>query len=115
MVTFEPGSCPSPARPKWRTCRKCRRHGGSADAGRGGELNRSVAAIDVQSARLPDAVLAFSGVEAPPQIVNNSLFEPFIVYAIIAVYFAMCYSLSLFSQNLERRMGRGRVNNLALA
>jgi aryl-alcohol dehydrogenase-like predicted oxidoreductase len=31
------------------------------------ELNRSVVAIDVQGARLPDAVLAFSGVEAPPK------------------------------------------------
>jgi aryl-alcohol dehydrogenase-like predicted oxidoreductase len=30
-----------------------------------GELNRSVAAIQVRGARLPDAVLAFSGVEAP--------------------------------------------------
>ena len=45
------------------------------------------------------------------QIVNNSLFEPFVVYAIIAaVYFAMCYPLSLFSQKLEQRMGRGSAN-----
>jgi hypothetical protein len=29
------------------------------------ELNRAVAAIQVRGARLPDAVLAFSGVEAP--------------------------------------------------
>ncbi len=45
------------------------------------------------------------------QIVNNTLFEPFLVYALIAVaYFAMCYPLSLFSQKLERRLGRGNVN-----
>jgi len=31
------------------------------------ELNRAVAAISVKGARLPDAVLAFSGVEAPPK------------------------------------------------
>ena len=31
------------------------------------ELNTAVAAIKVQGARLPDAVLAFSGVEAPPR------------------------------------------------
>lgn len=31
------------------------------------DLNRSVAAIEVQGARLPDAVLAFSEVEAPPR------------------------------------------------
>lgn len=31
------------------------------------ELNRSVAAIRIRGARLPDAVLVFSGVEAPPK------------------------------------------------
>ncbi|MBM6582225.1 aldo/keto reductase [Microvirga sp. BT689] len=31
------------------------------------ELNRAVAAIQVRGARLPDAVLVFSGVEAPPK------------------------------------------------
>ena len=30
------------------------------------ELNAAVDAIEIQGARLPDAVLAFSGVEAPP-------------------------------------------------
>jgi hypothetical protein len=29
------------------------------------ELNRSVAAVEVRGARLPDAVQVFSGVEAP--------------------------------------------------
>lgn len=31
------------------------------------ELNRSVSTIEIRGARLPDAVLAFSGVEAPPK------------------------------------------------
>jgi aryl-alcohol dehydrogenase-like predicted oxidoreductase len=31
------------------------------------ELNRSVSAIKIRGARLPDAVLAYSGVEAPPR------------------------------------------------
>lgn len=31
------------------------------------ELNAAVDAIEVQGARLPDGVLAFSGVEAPPK------------------------------------------------
>lgn len=31
------------------------------------ELNEAVSAIEVQGQRLPDAVLAFSDVEAPPQ------------------------------------------------
>lgn len=56
------------------------------------------------------SVVGFVELMRSGQIVNNSLFEPFAVYAIIAVlYFAMCYPLSLLSQKLERRMGRGRV------
>jgi hypothetical protein len=31
------------------------------------ELNASVSATEVRGQRLPDAVLAFSGVEAPPK------------------------------------------------
>jgi polar amino acid transport system permease protein len=55
------------------------------------------------------SVVGFVELMRSGQIVNNSLFEPFMVYAIIAVtYFAMCYPLSLLSQRLERRMGRGR-------
>lgn len=57
------------------------------------------------------SVVGFVELMRSGQIVNNSLFEPFAIYAIIAIfYFAMCYPLSLFSQRLERRMGRGRVN-----
>jgi polar amino acid transport system permease protein len=57
------------------------------------------------------SVVGFVELMRSGQIVNNSLFEPFAIYAIIAViYFAMCYPLSLLSQRLEQRMGRGRVN-----
>ena len=57
------------------------------------------------------SVVGFVELMRSGQIVNNSLFEPFAIYAIIAVvYFTMCYPLSLFSQKLERRMGRGRSN-----
>ena len=39
------------------------------------------------------------------QLINNSIFQPFLVYLIIAVaYFAMCYPLSLWSRRLERRL-----------
>lgn len=56
------------------------------------------------------SVVGFVELMRAGQIVNNSLFEPFLIYAIIAVtYFAMCYPLSLLSQRLERRMGRGRT------
>jgi polar amino acid transport system permease protein len=57
------------------------------------------------------SVVGFVELMRSGQIVNNSLFEPFAIYAIIAVaYFAMCYPLSLLSQKLERRMGRGKFN-----
>src|SRR5262245_35899438 len=57
------------------------------------------------------SVVGFVELMRSGQIVNNSLFEPFAVYAIIAVvYFAMCYPISLYSQRLERRMGRGKFN-----
>ena len=56
------------------------------------------------------SVVGFVELMRSGQIINNSLFEPFLIYAIIAlVYFAMCYPLSLFSQRLERRMGCGRA------
>jgi polar amino acid transport system permease protein len=57
------------------------------------------------------SVVGFVELMRSGQIVNNSLFEPFAVYAIIAVvYFALCYPLSLLSQRLEQRMGRGMIN-----
>jgi polar amino acid transport system permease protein len=57
------------------------------------------------------SVVGFVELMRSGQIVNNSLFEPFVIYAIIAVaYFTMCYPLSLFSQKLERRMGRGKFH-----
>jgi polar amino acid transport system permease protein len=57
------------------------------------------------------SVVGFVELMRAGQIINNTLFEPFAVYAIIAViYFVMCYPLSVLSAKLERRMGRGRVN-----
>jgi polar amino acid transport system permease protein len=39
------------------------------------------------------------------QIVNNSTFEPFLVFVFVAViYFAICYPLSVASRVLERKM-----------
>ena len=56
------------------------------------------------------SVVGFVELTRSGQIINNSLFEPFLVYAIIAaIYFALCYPLSRFSQELERRMARGRA------
>jgi polar amino acid transport system permease protein len=37
------------------------------------------------------------------QIINNSTFEPFVIFVIIAaLYFALCYPLSVLSRRLER-------------
>ena len=43
------------------------------------------------------------------QIVNNSMFKPFLVYTLIAVvYFCLCFPISRWSRILERRAGGGR-------
>lgn len=41
------------------------------------------------------------------QIVNNSLFRPFLIYALVGGgYFCLCYPISRWSQSLEKRMSR---------
>jgi len=43
------------------------------------------------------------------QIINNSLFQPFIIYMLIAaIYFGLCFPISRWSRTLERRAARGR-------
>ncbi|KAF1020227.1 MAG: putative glutamine ABC transporter permease protein GlnM [Paracidovorax wautersii] len=38
------------------------------------------------------------------QIINNSTFEPFVIFLIVAaMYFALCYPLSVLSRRLERK------------
>jgi polar amino acid transport system permease protein len=50
------------------------------------------------------SIVGFVELARSGQILNNSVFEPFLVYVIIAIiYFAMCYPLSRWSQRLERR------------
>ena len=52
------------------------------------------------------SVVGFVELARSGQIINNSLFQPFVVYAVIAlVYFALCYPLSRWSRVLERRAG----------
>lgn len=56
------------------------------------------------------SVVGFVELARSGQIINNSLFEPFLIYTIIAlVYFALCFPISLLSRRLERRMGVGRA------
>ncbi len=43
------------------------------------------------------------------QVINNSVFKPFLVYCLIAIiYFCLCFPISRWSRVLERRAGRGR-------
>ena len=52
------------------------------------------------------SVVGFVELARSGQIINNSIFEPFVVYLIIAlIYFCMCFPLSLLSRRLERRAG----------
>jgi polar amino acid transport system permease protein len=56
------------------------------------------------------SVVGFVELARSGQIINNSLFEPFLIYSIIAViYFALCYPVSRLSQRLERRSGPVRI------
>jgi polar amino acid transport system permease protein len=58
------------------------------------------------------SVVGFVELARAGQIVNNSTFEPFIIFCIVAaIYFAMCYPLSLASRFLERRTNAGRANH----
>ncbi|NNM71349.1 amino acid ABC transporter permease [Enterovirga aerilata] len=62
------------------------------------------------------SVVGFVELARSGQIINNSLFEPFLIYSIIAViYFVLCYPLSRLSRRLERRAGQGRGQTLAPA
>lgn len=55
------------------------------------------------------SVVGFVELARSGQIINNSIFEPFLVYLIIAaIYFALCYPISLWSRQLERQAGLPR-------
>ena len=55
------------------------------------------------------SVVGFVELTRAGQIINNSLFEPFLIYSIIAlVYFALCFPISRLSHRLERRNGVAR-------
>ncbi len=61
----------------------------------------------VKNTSLASAV-SFVDLTRAGQLINNSTFQPFITFTVVAViYFALCYPLSLLSQRLEHRMARG--------
>jgi polar amino acid transport system permease protein len=57
------------------------------------------------------SVVGFVELTRAGQLINNSIFEPFLIYLIVAaLYFCLCFPLSAFSRRLERRGPRMRVS-----
>ena len=55
------------------------------------------------------SVVGFIELARAGQVINNALFEPFLVFSIMAAfYFALCYPLSLWAHALETRLQVGR-------
>jgi polar amino acid transport system permease protein len=55
------------------------------------------------------SVIGFVELARAGQIVNNSTFEPFVIFIIVgAIYFVLCYPLSLAARALERNTNVGR-------
>ena len=51
------------------------------------------------------SIIGFIELARAGQIVNNSTFQPFLVFiCVAAIYFILCYPLSLASRHLERRL-----------
>lgn len=56
------------------------------------------------------SVVGFVELTRAGQLINNSIFEPFLIYLIVAVlYFCLCFPLSAFSQKLENMGPRRRL------
>jgi polar amino acid transport system permease protein len=52
------------------------------------------------------SIVGFIELVRAGQIVNNTIFQPFFIYVLIAcLYFAMCYPISIVSRRLEVRAG----------
>jgi polar amino acid transport system permease protein len=61
----------------------------------------------VKNTSLASAV-SFVDLTRAGQLINNSTFQPFITFTVVAViYFVLCYPLSVLSRRLEHRMARG--------
>lgn len=55
------------------------------------------------------SVVGFVELAQAGKLINNSTFQPFLVYLLVAaIYFVMCYPLSAWSRGLERRLHVGR-------
>jgi len=51
------------------------------------------------------SVVGFVELAQAGKLINNSIFEPFTVFIVVALfYFAICFPLSVWSRNLERKL-----------
>ena len=51
------------------------------------------------------SIVGFVELVRAGQLINNSIFQPFLIYLLIAaLYFAMCYPLSAWSRKLENKL-----------
>ncbi len=52
------------------------------------------------------SIIGFVEITRAGQIINNATFQPFLVFSVVAaLYFALCWPLSLLSRRLEARFG----------
>ena len=55
------------------------------------------------------AIIGFTEVTRAGQIINNATFEPMLVFTVVAaIYFVLCWPLSLLATHMERRYARAR-------
>jgi polar amino acid transport system permease protein len=60
------------------------------------------------------SIIGFTELTRAAAIVNNATFRPLIVYAsVAALYFILCWPLSLLSERLERRLERAGARTVA--
>ena len=53
------------------------------------------------------SIIGFVELTRAAQVVNNSTFRPFTIYALVAaIYFSLCWPMSRLADRLERRLGR---------
>lgn len=58
------------------------------------------------------SVVGFVELTRAGQLINNSIFEPFLIYLIVAfLYFCLCFPVSALSQKLEQRGARMRATS----
>ncbi|MBP2227990.1 amino acid ABC transporter permease [Azospirillum agricola] len=55
------------------------------------------------------SVVGFIELSQAGKLINNSIFEPFTIFIVVAVfYFALCFPLSTWSRSLERKLNVSR-------